>query len=461
MESFLRDCIQASPFCGKVYAVGGYVRDRVLGIESDDIDLVIEVEGGAERLAKWLHDFAPDRISKAHAMGNGYPIWQVLVDGKDVEIADTQVEMFPDPASRQRVSRFGSLHDDCMRRDFTVNMLYLDLNSNQVIDPSGRGQSDIKGKILRGHPQVSMEKIFADDPLRILRLIRFHCRFLWSVPDSVEAAARHVISRLAILSTERIHGELEKILQTGKLAEALKMIQRLCGLGELFPELVPMIGCEQDKVYHSEGDVWVHTLRVIELAPKSPVLQLAALLHDIGKPGTRTERGERVKFIGHEKLSVERAQIFLKRLHFESSICKKVLHLVELHLRGGDALQWSTLKPARKLIRDAGDDLDDLLLLIEADSKASLGPDGQPRIEHLNVLRKKLREAQIIPVRREPLLSGRDIMSLLGLKPGPQIKQWLDWLVELEDVWAGSARVLTREDAAQEILKHASGPKKP
>ena len=463
VERFLLKCIPTSPWNGKVYSVGGSVRDTQLGLPSDDVDLVIEEEGGAERLAAWIHKLDAEAISRPHHLGAGYPIWQLSflkdvhwggeffpIAGHEIEIADTQAECFPDPKTRQRITVPGNLAQDCARRDFTVNMLYRNLSTGEILDPSGRGLSDIQSGVLRGHPDVDLKKIFSDDPLRMVRLVRFQTRFGWTIPGDVRDCVAVSASRVSILSAERIRSELDKIIAMEKLADALELFLSLGLLKELFPELMPMVGCGQDRVYHSEGDVWVHTLRVIRNSPPTPALQLAALLHDIGKPPTRSEHGERVKFLGHESISAELSESFMARLKWPKELREKVVKLVRLHLRGGDVSAWTGLKPARKLLRDAGEELEDLLSLIEADSKSSLGADGNPRLEHLPVLREKLQAAQLIPLRRKPLLDGHVLMKEVGLM-GPQIKEAQAYLMELEDNWAERGEVLEPESALRAL----------
>lgn len=454
-REWLSATLARSELSDRIYEVGGGVRDSLLGIPTHDIDLTVEVEGGAERVARFLSDAAGDRATAPHHLGAGYPIWQVDFrgdfEGFEVQIADTQAEMFPDPATRARIARFGTLEEDCLRRDFTVNMLYRRIATGDVVDPSGAGLDDLKSGVLRGHPRASLDKIFADDPLRMLRLARFHARYGWKIDSEARAAVGRNAARVSILSAERVRGELEKIIEKGRLEVALEVLRETKLLDPLFPELLPMIGCTQDRHYHSEGDVWVHTLAVIANAPRTLPLQLAALLHDTGKPVTRSEDGTRVKFLGHETVSTDVTRSFLERLKFSKSLIDRVTTLVKLHLRGGDATQWVSARPARKLMRDAGDALPELLQLIEADSRASRGPDGEPRLEHLPILHARLEEAAQIPVRRKPVLDGRDVMACLNLKGGPEVGRAMEWLQELEDDEASSGRVLTPEEARRRL----------
>ncbi len=445
-----------------VYGVGGYFRDRELGLAPKDLDLAVELEGGAKAVAFALKAEFPEALTEPHCLGRGYPIWelQFLADvefqgthyeckNSKLQLADTQKEAFLDPNSRQRVSSFGDLFDDCARRDFTVNMLYWDLCNQRLLDPSGRGLEDLKARRLASHPKVDPEKMFSDDPLRILRLFRFEAQLEFGVTDELLNAAKNTVERMKILSAERIRDEMNKTAERAGLAPMIENLDRVGGLEVLIPELLAMKDCGQDQIYHSEGDVFVHTMRVLRNAPRTVLLQWAALLHDIGKPATRSVDGERVKFIGHEVISENLAEVILKRLCFPQTLMKEILLLIRLHLRGGDVLQWASLKPARRLLRELGELSEPWLLLVEADSRASLDKNGEPRLDHLPALRQAFEESRKIPLKKQAILSGHEIMALLKISSGPEVKRYLDLLRDWEDEWAARGEILLREKAME------------
>ncbi len=448
----------------RICLVGGSVRDYLReGRVGPDLDVVIELEGGAERLARHLSFFWGERASEPHALGRGYPIWQLVVklppalaeslgfSQVEIQIADTQKEMFPDPNTRQRVTRFGDLREDCARRDFTVNMLYWDLRSRNILDPSHRGLLDLKEHRLAAHPEVDPAKIFADDPLRMLRLLRFQSKLGFDVDPALWRAFDTEFPRVSILSAERVRDEILKVAVSGGLAPFVESLRARGVLGLIFPEFLPMIGCGQDSLYHSEGDVWVHTLAVMELAPRTPELQLAALLHDTGKPATRETKGERVSFILHEKVSTEIAGLWLEKWKFPKLLRERVLALVALHLRGGDAVAWKSARPARKLRRDAGPVLDELLQLIEADSRASLGPGGQPRLEHLPKLRAWLDEAARVPEPAHSAVSGSKIMEHFGISSGPEVRRLKQLADEIREEMLVAGEELDEDRILQKV----------
>jgi poly(A) polymerase len=427
-----------------------------------DLDLVVERSGGAETLARELARVFGDASSRPHALGQGYPIWQIVVTlpaelalragfpSVEVQIADTQKEMFPDASTRQRVTRFGDIDEDCARRDFTVNMLYWDLRAAELVDPSGRGLADLELGRLAPHPRVDPAKIFSDDPLRMLRLLRFRTKLGFEVDEALWRAFDREFARVSILSPERVRDEILKCAPYG-LAAFFETLAARGVLDKIFPEFVPMLGCGQDKTYHSEGDVWVHTLLVMRNAPATPALQLAALLHDVGKPATREEAGERVKFLLHERVSTEIAREWLAKWRFARPLRERVLELVALHLRGGDVVNWKSLKPARKLLRDAGESLEELLQLIEADSRSSLGPDGVARVEHLPLLRQALQAALAVPEPKVPALSGKILMQHFGVAAGPEVKRLKALSEEAREDLIAAGEEVTEEKLLQKV----------
>lgn len=436
-----------SPFFDRfpIFLVGGCVRDGILkGQVGEDLDCVVESEGGAKEWVHALKEYYPELFSNPHPLGREYPIWQIVFDkswgsipkGTRLEVADTQSEMFPDPQTRARVTRFGKINLDALRRDFSVNALYWDFRTQSLQDPSGLGLQDLGSRTLRSPQPQQKEKNFSDDPLRIVRLFRFHAQLEFAIDTETLAAALSVSSRLKILSSERIRDELLKVFKSGRAYQFFKIINEKDLLSELFPELIPMVGCTQDARYHSEGDVWVHTLLVMKNADPNPLQQLTALLHDVGKPASRTEDGDRIRFLNHEKHSVEIAQKFLKRFKFSADLIDPVLKITALHLRGSDVELWASSKPARKLLREIGPLKEEFLRFVLADSSSSQRPDGSFDVQHVQKLAEIFSKIEIThPVTQKYPLSGHEIMKILDLKPGPQIKVIQDALREAEDAY--------------------------
>ncbi len=462
VERLLLDIIKTSPFAGKVYSVGGFVRDEMLGKQSKDLDLVVEMKNGAELLANWIHDNFPDQTSRPHQLGAGYPIWHiafkedVIHDGKEyktaggeIDIADTQKESFPDPTTRQRVTEFGTISDDVQRRDFTVNMLLKDLSKDEIVDLTGVSKNDLQKGILRGHPEVSLDKMFSDDPLRMMRLIRFQVKYGWDVPLSVIKAIKKNKDKIEIISWERIQDELKKMMALGKTAEAIRLM-KACGLLEkILPEIYGLIGVKQDKRHHEEGDVYKHTLKVLSNAKPTIEHQLAALLHDIGKPQTQEILQDKISFFGHAEVGAEIAEAMLKRLRFDNKVVEKMKTLVRNHMRPHLLGAEASEKALRALIRDVGQELImELTDLAEADTLGSL-----PVKNYVPKLREKINKSFETPILKKPILNGNEIAETLNVKPGKIIGEATKFLLELEDEYVENKQEFTKEVAKQELLK--------
>lgn len=266
VERLLKQVLPGTPFSGKIHAVGGYVRDEYMGLEAKDLDIVVSIPGGSEKLTKYLHEIFPESTTNPHQMGAAYPIWQVTftddtvyekqafqTKGAVIEFADTMKEEFPDSSSRQRVTMPGTLEEDIERRDFTTNMLLKDLSTGEIVDLTGTSKADIEKGILRGHPRVSLDKIFSDDPLRMIRLVRFQVKYSWKVPMSVLKTVRRNADRIKVVSAERIMGELTKVMKLGKLAQAVRIMKATGLLQHILPEVQAMVGVKQPKEFHQEG----------------------------------------------------------------------------------------------------------------------------------------------------------------------------------------------------------------
>ena len=239
-EIVIQTIIKDSDLEHKVFSCGGFIRDEILGIDSKDLDLVVNEEGGAKKLADLIHSSMPLFTHSPHQLGASYPIWNIKFHNNvSVDIADTQKESFPDEGSRQRLSLFGTVDEDIQRRDFTMNMLLRDLTDMKLIDKAN-GQEDIKNKLIRCHPDVSIEKILSDDPLRMIRCIRFAVKYGFNIDgDLFQAIVKNSI-RLRIVSKERIHDELVKIMEIGKLDRAIKLLAVTGLLNRFLPEIVEL-----------------------------------------------------------------------------------------------------------------------------------------------------------------------------------------------------------------------------
>lgn len=459
VEKLILAWIGNTPFKNKAFIVGGYTRDEFMGLEAKDLDVVVDMKDGAMRMTASLKSSFPEQITNPRMMGAGYPIWQITfkddvefngvlygTKGAVIEFADAQKESFPDPESRQRVVEHGTLEEDIERRDFTVNMLLKSLTTGEVVDLTGTSANDIRNGILRGHPGVDFDKILRDDPLRMIRLIRFQAKYGWSVPMSVLRAVRRNASRIAIVSGERVRDELIKVMNLGKLAQAIKMMKAVGLLQYVMPEIQAMQGVEHEysKGVHQEGDVFRHTLKVLQSAKPGVESQLAALLHDVGKPSSQEVLDGLIRFIGHEKVSGEIAEAMMRRLKMDASTISRVRTIVENHMRPHALARDSGPTGLRRFIREVGDELVDAVLdLAEADQLGNLPPKNT-----IPGLRTKIEEIRI-PVKKSDILpiDGRDVQRVLGIKPGPDVGKALSFLRDKKFEMEQAGKEMSKADA--------------
>jgi poly(A) polymerase len=438
--------------------VGGPVRDAFLGRRSGDIDLTT--------------DAPPDRIL---AVVGDWPdkVWEIGIDfgtvglrkgGATFEITTYRSESY-DRTSRKPVVSYGrSLEDDLSRRDFTINAMAARLPGYELADPFG-GLADLQAKVLRtpGAPEAS----FTDDPLRILRAARFTAQLGFTVTPDVRAAMTELAGLLAPpkVSAERIEGELTKLLlspRRGGPAAGIRLLVETGVADQVLPE-IPRLRLETDE-HHRHKDVYEHSLTVLTqaidlearygLAPDI-VLRLAALLHDIGKPRTRSLLpGGRVAFHHHEMVGANMASRRLRQLRYRKEIVADVSRLIELHLRfhGYGDSDW-TDSAVRRYVTDAGPLLTRLHALTRADSTTRNRVKAQRLATAYDGLEARIAElaAQEELANLRPDLDGNEIMAILGISPGPLVGRAYRYLLELR-IEAGP---LGRERAVQELLAWA------
>jgi poly(A) polymerase len=423
----VRSCIVGTPFEGDVFLVGGAVRDEILGLPgSDDLDLV--TTGPSATLVQLLWD---------RGVCDFYPVVyerfgtaMISICGQKIEVVRTRKESYASRSRKPSVEP-GTLRDDAERRDFTVNTLMRSLSDWSLVDPLGAGVSDLQAGVLR--TPLEPRKTFHDDPLRMLRAVRFRHRFGFSYADGLAEAIRKSAPRLEIISAERIRDELFKMMLHPAAEAALEDLRELGLLQMFLPEFISLKGCEQGKWHHL--DAWDHTRAVVgnvhalaarRSEPVDLVTVLASLFHDVAKPQTRTEPepGE-VHFYGHDHEGAKVARLALKRLKVPNDMSEEVAFLVENHMRLSSANQFGKAA-IRRLIRDMGNQLERFLDLCEADRLGHKDPTP------LSEFRQRVAQALIeTPVESlESPLSGEEIMQLLQLEPGKAVGEWKTRLVE-------------------------------
>ena len=402
----------------RAWAVGGYVRDRLLGRPHREIDVVVEDGKGPQLAAR----FAQLTGSPPPVVFERFGTAQVMWQGRPIEFASARTESY-DPQSRKPVVRPTTIDDDLRRRDFTINALLMDFQG-KVEDRLGTGLADLHDGLLR--TPLDPAATFNDDPLRMLRAVRFAAQLGFRLDPTLLPAMSSLADRLRppVVSVERVKDELVKMLRSDRPKLALELLDQGALLPEVLPELAACKGVEQGG-YH-RYDVYGHTLETVANTPADLLTRLAALFHDVGKPATAAPDGS---FLGHEKVGAEMAGAAMTRLRFSNLESERVARLVVLHLRPVYYGSEWTDGAVRKLARDAGEDLERLLDLARADIAAS-AYDQPEKLEELAARLQSVQRER--PSRFQSPVSGEDIMRERGLAPGPEVgrlKSRLDELV--------------------------------
>ena len=417
-EEVLRLLKQASAEPGmRAWIVGGYVRDKLLGRPHPNPDVVVE-GGDALKLAERFAELAG---AQPPVTFERYGTAQVALPGHLVEFVTARAESYA-PDSRKPDVRPASLEEDLRRRDFTINTLLMDLDG-KVHDLLG-GRKDLEARILR--TPADPLRTFADDPLRMLRAVRFASELGFELAPDVLPAMREMKSRLAppVISVERTADELRRMLTSERPRLAIELLDAGGLLEVILPEVAACKGVLQSG-YHTH-DVFGHTLLTVERAPRELVARLAALFHDVGKPSTATPDGA---FTGHDVVGAELAKSALERLRFAQKEVEAVAKLVRLHLRPVYYSSEWTDGAVRRLTRDTGDLIEPLMALARADVAASAYPEPE-KLDELQARIEAVLHEQ--PSRLAPLVTGGDVMRVRGIGPGPEvgrIKQRLQELV--------------------------------
>lgn len=418
----LRQATRGTEYEGHLHLVGGYVRDRVMGLSSvkDDIDIVLESDAVA--LAEFFHacGIARYRPVVYPRFGTAMIVVEEGEEMRNVELVTARVESYAQDSRKPSDVQPGTLVDDARRRDFTINTLLQNLHTGEITDPLGTGFADIEARIVRtpANPHLT----FQDDPLRMLRAVRFSARFDFKIEPGTWNALRESASRLAIISAERIRDELCKILMAERASLGLNLLRESGLLSQFAPELVAMVGVAQNE-FHAYP-VWEHTLVALDSLPRdsSLIVRLATLLHDIGKPSTRSVGDDGlVHFYGHQNSGAEMARSLLGRLKFSNDEIGAITRLVAEHMRIGEYKPSWTDAAVRRLMRDLGPQLDDFFTIHRADV-AALGPEHRDisRASDLRARIDPIKESQDIDALKSPL-DGLEIMRILNISAGREI----------------------------------------
>ena len=411
-ESIIETIAAAATAAGvEMYLVGGFVRDRLLGRDGKDIDLLAINDDGIAVLAEVARRLGWAPPQRFERFGTG----QVRGGDFVVEVVRARAENY-DASSRKPDVRPGTLEDDIWRRDFTVNALCQTFDG-LVIDITGRGLHDLRDRVLR--TPLDPEVTFSEDPLRMFRAARFAAQLGFGTAPGLTTAMGVVAARSEILSAERVAEELRRLLLAGNPRAGLELLRDGGLLSVWLPELEAMVGVEQGG-FHIY-DVFDHSAHTVADAPADLVTRLAALLHDVGKPPTHAHDAHgKHTFYDHPAVGAVMAEALLTRLRFSNDEVAAVASLVRHHLRPIQYRpdEWSD-SAVRRLVHDIGDQRLRLLDVARADTHASSFPNTDA-IDELEQRMSRLDAGGEVS-RLRPPLSGNDIMRLAGRPPGPWV----------------------------------------
>ncbi len=404
------------------YLAGGCVRDMLLGREPKDYDVVT--------------DAAPARVQELFptvlAVGAQFGVMLLRREGAQVEIATFRSDhAYLDGRRPSAVTFTSSAEQDIRRRDFTINGLLYDPAADKVLDYVG-GRDDLATRLVRaiGDPH---ERI-AEDGLRMMRAVRFAARLSFEIEAATLAAITEQSAAIDRVAAERIRDELVRVLTEGGARRGLELLDQTRLLARILPEISAMKGVAQPPEFHPEGDVWIHTLLMLEMLQQpSPTLAMGVLLHDVGKPPT-FRVAERIRFDGHVEVGAAMAEQICNRLRFPRRQTDQIVELVRNHLRFKDAphMRSSTLK---RFLRLEG--FEEHLELHRLDCLSS-----HRNLENYQFVRRAREEMPPEALRPARLLTGHDLIAA-GYPPGPLFQQILQAVEEaqLEN------RIASREDA--------------
>lgn len=405
----------------ELYLVGGSVRDAFLERPVEDFDFATSAR--PDRVVALLEPWA----DLVYRVGESFGTVSARREGSTVEVTTFRKDVYRDDSRKPEVTFSDDIETDLGRRDFTVNAIALSLPELEPVDPYS-GLPDLASGTLRTplDPEVS----FGDDPLRMLRLFRFQATLGFHPDTEAVEAVRRMSSRLEIISAERIRDELSRLLVAPRPGEALQMIVE-SGLSEHFLPELTRLAMEQDP-HHRHKDVLAHTFAVVDKTSPDLVLRLAALLHDIGKPDTRTFGPGGVSFHHHEVVGARMARDRLRALRYPREVVSDVGQLVFLHLRPHTLkLGWSD-SAVRRYVRDAGHLLDRLNELVRCDVTTA-NPKREVEIQkRLDELEERIAELSALEElsRLRPPIDGHQVMQYLGIEPGPLVGEVMDLLLE-------------------------------
>jgi tRNA nucleotidyltransferase/poly(A) polymerase len=413
--------------------VGGCVRDLLLGREPADYD--VTTDATPERVMELF----PESI----AVGAQFGVVLIPRDGLKVEVATFRSDVgYSDGRHPDRVVYSKTPEEDVQRRDFTINGLLMRHDSGEILDFVD-GQADLRAGVIGAIGEA--DRRFTEDKLRMLRAVRFAARFEFEIEHKTFAAIRRHAGAITDVSAERIRDELTKLLTEGAARTGFELLDKSWLLSIVLSEIAAMKGVQQPPQYHPEGDVWIHTLLMIEGLPSgsSPTLAWGVLLHDVGKPPTfrpASQTGDRIRFDNHVDVGVRMAEAICRRYRFSNEETEQIVALIANHMRFGavEQMRKSTLKRFVRLPR-----FEEHMELHRLDCLSS-----HRKLDSYEEVQRFLAETPAEEVRPQRVLTGTDL-SEMGYIPGPQFSEILR---AVEDAQL-EGQIATKDEAEEFVRK--------
>ena len=454
---FLQDIIRGTEWENKVWLAGGAVRDEIMGKKPKDLDFTVlgSLDSGI-KFSTWLaHKLGNFKEGSNPVVYERFGTAKLSTNFNKFKLPNIELEFVAprkeeyEPGSRKPIVSAGTIEDDAKRRDLTINSLLKNISNGKVFDVTGRGISDIKKGIVKTTTDPNI--IFREDPLRMLRAIRFTVKYGFEMEEDVFNGIKKDAQSIETISAERIADELNKILVSPNPKKGIELMASTGLLHYTIPELEKTIGVGQGE-HHTE-DVFQHILTVLSNTPPDLPTRLMALFHDVGKPETKSvdEDGE-IHFYGHEHVGADITRNILTRLKYPGDLINSVVRGVDYHMRLKDAGKEGDKlsdKALRKFVNAAGGDLNSMLDLMQADNishkKESVKANQITGVrDRINDLESKADSKKVVlPI------TGHDLINL-GLKPGPVFKEIMDLV---QDAWYENPE-LSRDEAMKIVNQY-------
>jgi len=418
----------------EAYLAGGYVRDQLLGRVPKDYDIATDAQ------PKDVQGIFP----LTNPIGSQFGVVLVVLEGESFAVATFRYDgPYLDGRHPSHV-RFGTIKEDILRRDFTINGMMYDPSEDRVIDLVG-GAKDLKLGLIRaiGDPHQRFE----EDRLRMVRAIRFAASLGFTIEENTFRAIQQQAHMISQIAWERIGEEITRLLREGYARRGFELLDTTKLLGTLFPEIEALKGVEQSPDFHPEGDVFTHTMALLgHLDHPTETLAYGCLLHDIAKPACFQKEGGRITFYNHTEKGAEMAVEILRRLKRSRAVWERVTYLVKNHLRYTQSpkMRLSTLK---RFLREDG--IEELLELCRIDSVSANGD-----LQYYNFCIQKMAELKKEEIHPDPLLRGRDLIEM-GFSPGPIFQEILK---EVEEAQL-NGDIPSRKDAAEWVFMKYGNPR--